>query len=338
MSAATETSAALSDWECHAGDVVFGVSAPETWAKVQRARLAEFLISPPGELDLGRFTLTVHVDDLAFRRVMREVVQHTTVGHVEPIPGLVLLEAHQSSGRRCYVVAVDSLEHQAGAYAVAASGPSIELFLHSASARGHRYPLRLIREAMLRTYEDAGGTIFHAAGVDVGGTGVMICGPRAAGKTTTLAFLLRSMDTALLSNDRLIVLGNRMVAVPLPVPTALGTARHSPSYGRRQRATVYGPPGWAQNSAPRPSTRSAPEGSPPPSGPGLRLPPRSGWCSCPGSSTTPTRRPRADSPRPRHVTCSPQAASPLVMSSGSAHGCAASAVRRAAPAASQRGS
>ncbi|MGH3926678.1 MAG: hypothetical protein ACRDTT_28090, partial [Pseudonocardiaceae bacterium] len=92
---------------------------------------------------------------------------------------------------------------------------------------------------MLRTYEDAGGVIFHAAGVDVGGSAVMICGPRGAGKTTVTATLLRSTGAALLSNDRLIAYqGDHVVAVPLPVPTARGTIEAFPELEHLVRSTT----------------------------------------------------------------------------------------------------
>src|SRR5436190_23452734 len=92
---------------------------------------------------------------------------------------------------------------------------------------------------MLRTYEDKGRVIFHAAGVDVGGVGVMICGPRGAGKTTTTAALLRSTGASLLSNDRLIAhRGDRLVAVPLPVPTARGTIEAFPELEHSARRAM----------------------------------------------------------------------------------------------------
>jgi hypothetical protein len=148
-------------------------------------------------------------------------------------------ESCHPTGSRCYVIATDNVEHQPGAYAVAAQGHHIDLFTHTSTVRPHRYPIRLVREAMLRTYEDAGGVIFHAAGVDVGGTGVMICGPRGAGKTTVTAALLRLPGAALLSNDRLIAYqGDHVVAVPLPVPTARGTIEAFPELEHLVRRTT----------------------------------------------------------------------------------------------------
>lgn len=77
---------------------------------------------------------------------------------------------------------------------------------------------------VVTTYEDHGGVVFHAAGADFDGHGMMIIGPRSAGKTTLLTCLLRATRAALLSNDRLILHHQRrLVAVPLPVPVARGT-------------------------------------------------------------------------------------------------------------------
>lgn len=214
----------LSTWDCHAGDVAFTIAAPPEWLAAQRAYLSGFLTTPPGELTLAAFGIRVHTDDESFRQIAETITRSATTGTVEPVPGLLMQEDRQATGRRCYVIATDDVEHQPGAYAVAVQGHDIDLFTHSGTARPHRYPIRLVREAMLRTYEDAGGVIFHAAGVEFDGAAVMVCGPRGAGKTTTTAALLRLSGAGLLSNDRLVAYeGDHVVAVPLPVPTARGT-------------------------------------------------------------------------------------------------------------------
>lgn len=239
MTASADPSKDLSIWNCHAGDVAFAITAPSAWLSAQREYLSGFLTAPPGELDLGAFSIRVHTDDTAFRRIVRTIAHSPATSRVEPVPGLVMQESVQPTGLRCYVVAIDSVEHQPGAYAVTAQGHHIDLFIHSSTTSPHRYPIRLVREAMLRTYEDAGGFIFHAAGVDVGGAGVMICGPRGAGKTTITATLLRSTGAALLSNDRLIAhQGDHVVAVPLPVPTGRGTIEAFPELERILRRTT----------------------------------------------------------------------------------------------------
>lgn len=238
MNPSTDPSVELSTWDCHAGDVAFAIKAPSAWLSAQRAYLSDFLTTPPGELDLAAFSIRVHTDDTAFRQIVATITRSTT-SYIEPVPGLLMQESLQPTGRRCYVIATDNVEHQPGAYAVAAQGHDIDLFTHTGTARAHRYPIRLVREAMLRTYEDAGGVIFHAAGVDVGGAAVMVCGPRGAGKTTVTAALLRFSGAALLSNDRLVAYqGDRVVAVPLPVPTARGTIQAFPELERLVRRTT----------------------------------------------------------------------------------------------------
>jgi hypothetical protein len=241
MNLSADPAMGLSTWNCHAGDVGFAITAPSAWLSAQRAYLSDFLTVPPGELDLAAFTIRVHTDDTAFRQVVDTIARPLTTGTIEPVPGLLMQEARQATGRRCYVIATDDVEHQPGAYAVTAHGDDIDLFVHTGTARPHRYPIRLVREAMLRTYEDAGGVIFHAAGVDVGGAAVMVCGPRGAGKTTVTAALLRLPGAALLSNDRLVAYqGDHVVAVPLPVPTGRGTIQAFPELERLVRHRTAG--------------------------------------------------------------------------------------------------
>lgn len=239
MNPSADPSMEPSTWDCHAGDVAFAITAPSAWLAAQRAYLSGFLTTQPGELDLAAFSIRVHTDDTEFRQIVETIIRSSTTSYIEPVPGLLMHEARQPTGHRCYVIATDDVEHQPGAYAVAAQGHDIDLFTHTGTARPHRYPIRLIREAMLRTYEDAGGVIFHAAGVDVDGAAVMVCGPRGAGKTTVTAALLQLPGAALLSNDRLIAYqGDHVVAVPLPVPTGRGTLQAFPELERLVRRTT----------------------------------------------------------------------------------------------------
>lgn len=208
-------------WRCQAGDVGVTLSAPQEWAHVQRLHLYEYLPPESGH-SAEEFRLDVHADgDLLDQMTLNASRAASTL--IETIPGLALRRVQQAGGWQCFTVASDALEGRPGAWAARARGTELELFLRDGSARAHRYPLRLIREAMLRSHENHGGIVFHAGAADLHGTGVLVCGPRAAGKTTTLACLLRA-GGVLLSNDRVILHGGqRLVAVPLPVPVALGT-------------------------------------------------------------------------------------------------------------------
>lgn len=226
----------LSTWNCHAGDLAFSITGPSRWLAAQRAHLSGFLTEPPKVTELGTFSIRIHTDDTAFHRIVEMTTDSPVTCQVEPVPGVVMLEAEHPDGHRTYVLTADAIEHQAEAYAVAVRGRHIDLFIHSGTTRPHRYPIRLVREAMLRTYEDAGGVILHAAGVDLDGAGVLVCGPRGAGKTTITAALLRTTGAALLSNDRLVIHHDQMVAVPLPVPTARGTIEAFPELEHVARA------------------------------------------------------------------------------------------------------
>lgn len=209
---------------CHAGDVSFVITAPADWLPAQREYLSQFLPPPPGDLKPGSFSIRIHTSDRQFRQADTAATASPSARRIEPVPGLIMLESLQATGRRCYSIAEDAVEGLPGAYAVTVRQRRISIYLHSETRRPHRYPIRILREAMLRTYEDAGGIIFHAAGIDVSGAGVMICGPAGAGKTTVASALLRHAGTTFVSGDRIVAIaGRRMVAVPLPVNAARGT-------------------------------------------------------------------------------------------------------------------
>lgn len=156
---------------------------------------------------------------------------------IEPIPGVVLIEAATMDGRRCYILDRDTVDYAPAAWAAVIDGRRIDLHCPDATA-APRYTLRLVREVMLRTYENAGGIVFHAAAVEFGGKAVMVCGRGTAGKTTAMTALLRRFrdNAALLSNDRVIFYGvDQLVAVPLPVRAARGTIEE---FGELTRAAA----------------------------------------------------------------------------------------------------
>ncbi|MQA87708.1 MAG: hypothetical protein GEV03_24560 [Streptosporangiales bacterium] len=208
----------------HAGDVHFTVtSAPED-APALASYFDDYLTGPPGELDLPNYQLDIRTETTP----SPAAGTHLTSGAatpIEPIPGVVLLQHTTPAGWRRYTLTHDAVENAPGAWTAAIQGRVIDLSCRQPQT-APRYALRIIREVMMRSYENAGGVIFHAAGVDLGGDAVMICGTGGAGKTTTMTAILRRAGSngALLSNDRLTVHGtDRIVAVPLPVRAARGT-------------------------------------------------------------------------------------------------------------------
>ncbi|WP_338600454.1 hypothetical protein [Saccharopolyspora sp. SCSIO 74807] len=230
-------------WTCHTGDVAFTLTSPSARADAQRRYLDDYLPGPVGDQNLGAFGMTLHFSDAAFARIIRKVSQLPTSRRIESVPGVFLLEKSDGDAR-CYSVDTDRLEHEPGSWAVRVQDRGIDLYVRHTARKPYSHALRLMREAMLRSYEDHGGVIVHAAGASIRGDGVMICGPRAVGKTTLLTCLTRCTGSSVLSNDRLILMpGQRLIAVPLPVPIGKGTIdavpeleKAAPILSRPQRA------------------------------------------------------------------------------------------------------
>jgi hypothetical protein len=217
------------DLTCHAGDVPLTVMSTPADHDALARHVTAYLAGRIGELHLPGYQIHVHTDPVLFRTAAATFAD-LAVATVQPVPGVTLSEGHIGTVGRCYTVAADVLEGRPGAWAVQVEGPVIDLYVAERAA-APKYALRVIREVMLRTYESASGLVFHAAGLDIAGRTVMICANRGAGKTTTLAALLHGLGGrgALLSNDRLIIHGQRrVVAVPLPVPVARGTLEAFP--------------------------------------------------------------------------------------------------------------
>ena len=233
----------LTTWTCYTGDVAFTLTSPAARAAAQRRYLDDYLPGPVGDQDLGAFRMTLHFGDAAYDRITREARQLPFARRIESVPGVFLLEKSDGEAR-CYTVDTDRLENEPGSWAVRVQDRGIDLYVHHAARKPYSHALRLMREAMLRSYEDRGGVITHAAGASLRGNGVMICGPRSVGKTTLLTCLARSTGSSVLSNDRLILMpGRRLIAVPLPVPIGKGTIdavpeleKVTPDLSRPQRA------------------------------------------------------------------------------------------------------
>lgn len=228
----------------YAADVTFSLATPHPLPGLAD-HLDDYLAGPLGERDLPGYQLNLWTQPERLRAATAAFTENVT-GLIAPVPGVSLTESRTRDGGRAYTVHRDDLEQRPGSWAASIHHAVIDLYTADAPAAA-RHAVRIIREAMLRTYENAGGIVFHAAGIDQAGNGVMICGPGGAGKTSTLAALLsaRGRKSALLSNDRLIVdAEHRMVAVPLPVPLAGGTIDAFPEL----RATI---PAAARSKLPR---------------------------------------------------------------------------------------
>jgi len=88
--------------------------------------------------------------------------------------------------------------------------------------------LGIIAARMCRTSLD-----LHAAALDRGGRGILVAGPKGAGKTTLATYLLGTGGCSLVANDRVFVAGPPSAPVvhgaPTPVKIRAGTLREFPA-------------------------------------------------------------------------------------------------------------
>lgn len=110
---------------------------------------------------------------------------------------------------------------------------------------------RLVREVLTKALEERGLFVLHAGAVRVAGRGVLICGPKHAGKTTVVCALAEHAGAAFIANDRVYVgaVGMRpqLQAWPMSVRVGIGTCLASPRLrGRLRPGTAFAYPqtGW----------------------------------------------------------------------------------------------
>lgn len=85
-------------------------------------------------------------------------------------------------------------------------GRRISIVCCLASEDAIRTPLRVFREILLRSLENAGGILVHAAAVQLAnGDGVLIVGDAKAGKTSTMCQLVLKNKAKYIANDRCII-------------------------------------------------------------------------------------------------------------------------------------
>ena len=85
-------------------------------------------------------------------------------------------------------------------------GSSVELLVPASSKHARIILLSTIREMIIGRLSGLHAIVdLHAAGFCIGGQGVLLAGPRKAGKTTLLCHAITSAGADLLANDRILV-------------------------------------------------------------------------------------------------------------------------------------
>lgn len=122
-------------------------------------------------------------------------------------------------------------------------GGAIDIICRAPDPGARLRLMRVIRELAMGAAQRAGGRFLHAAALTVGGRGLVIAGPREAGKTSLLTYLLSSLDAGFLSNDRLLVPPGegsvRLQGMPTIVSIRDGTLSMLPELQRALDADAY---------------------------------------------------------------------------------------------------
>ena len=107
--------------------------------------------------------------------------------------------------------------------------------------RNLRTPLmRVLREFAMNHAQNAGGFFLHASSFAVEDRGVVIAGPKNAGKTTLLMYALHDPTTRYLTNDRLLVSAGEAGFRLHGMPTILSVREHTFELLPRLRPVLRG--------------------------------------------------------------------------------------------------
>ena len=131
-------------------------------------------------------------------------------------------------------------------YIVRGGGAEVEILARQPDRWRGRIPLmRVVRELAMNHAVARGGLLVHAAALDLGARGIVVAGPRRAGKTTLLTWLLGEPDARYIANDRVVIgCGTRgflIRGVPTIVTLRAAMLRRFPGLRRRLARSGYNP-------------------------------------------------------------------------------------------------
>jgi hypothetical protein len=127
-------------------------------------------------------------------------------------------------------------------YDVSGSPRTITILSVPGNLKGRTALMRVVRELATNHAQRAGGLLLHASGFAAGGRGVLVAGPKEAGKTTLLIHALHAPAVEYVSNDRILVpAGAAMSALGVPTIVKLrsGTLGLFPRLAQRLAASGF---------------------------------------------------------------------------------------------------
>ncbi|MFV1988900.1 MAG: hypothetical protein ACC682_16630 [Gemmatimonadota bacterium] len=198
--------------------------------------LSEFLLPAFERADGGRPDVEVrlHADADAFRAI-RDAGPAGASTTAFALDGR-LTAARVWNGRGPWSIIFDE---EGGVFYLRSPDRSVFLVLAKHTRHSVRGAvMRAVRELAMNAARAQGdGLILHGAAVSVGGQGVVIAGPKHAGKTTTLVSLLRNEGAEYVSNDRVVLQSNgdgvRITGLPTFASVRDGTLGLFPDVRRR---------------------------------------------------------------------------------------------------------
>lgn len=113
-------------------------------------------------------------------------------------------------------------------YFVSKNIRKITILAHSVKSIGFRTALgRIITELAMNYSRASGGHFIHSAALSYRGEGIMIAGPKNAGKTSLLIYLLQKLSAKFISNDRVLVSHNGATPFIYGMPTVITVSEKS---------------------------------------------------------------------------------------------------------------
>lgn len=121
-------------------------------------------------------------------------------------------------------------------------GTDVTILSAPGNPRARSALMRVVRELATNHAQRTGGLLLHAAALAVGDAGIVVPGPKEAGKTTLLLHALQAAGARYVSNDRVLVWPERPArahGVPTVVKLRRGTLDLFPVLAERLAATRY---------------------------------------------------------------------------------------------------
>jgi len=102
--------------------------------------------------------------------------------------------------------------------------------------------MKTVREVLMGYVHETSGRFLHATGCALDNAGLAMAGPRNAGKTSLLLYLLLNSDLQFIAGDRLLIKDGMAIGMPTIVSIRNGTLELNPAFANEINTRGYGLP------------------------------------------------------------------------------------------------